>query len=300
MNSFSLNTTLHHRVAIIDIGSNSIRYMTAGRSDVGLSFSRKEVYTTRLAEGLLATGQLSELRMAQSIETLCMLSARARADALPVFAYATSAVRDAKNRDVFLQDVFEHAALSIRVLSGEEEANFAYWGATSGVGALIDIGGGSTQVMNATFRRSFPLGCVRVKDLCPQMCFTEMRDRMLPLLQQTYVLPSLPVEPWSAVGGTATTLAALYLGQEDYDPAAVSKCLMTSREIDNLLLKLDAMGDDARRRHPLLRDRHDVILCGGVILSFLINHLNIDRVFFRDADGMEGYAAAALTVAPSS
>ena len=122
------------RAAVIDIGSNSIRYMEAVRTGHGLHFSKKQVYTTRLAEGLPATGALSEGRMTQSLEVLCTLAAQARASGLPAFAYATSAVRDAANRDLFVRCAAACTGIPVRVLSGAEEAAFAREGAC-GAGA---------------------------------------------------------------------------------------------------------------------------------------------------------------------
>lgn len=282
------------RAAIIDIGSNSIRYMEAEHGHTGLVFSRKEVFTTRLAEGLLASGNLSEARMEQSLGVLSALAARAHAGGFVACPYATSAVRDAENRDAFLARVASQTGMPIRVLSGEEEAHFAYAGASNGQGGLIDIGGGSTQVMDSTFRRSFPLGCVRVKDLCGGIAYPDMRRRMQGLFETTYHLPPFPRMRWTAVGGTATTLAALHLNLTTYDPQAVGCCEMEASEVNALLQRLDAMSDEARRKHPLLSQRHDVILCGGTILVYLLERLEIDRVSFSDADGMEGYAASLL------
>ena len=290
MNDGNLNR-LSQRAAIIDIGSNSIRYMESVCSDGVLSFSQKEVYTTRLAEGLLASGMLSQSRMQQSLSVLSALALRAKAGGFTPNAYATSAVRDAKNRSSFLEQVYQQTGLRVHVLSGEEEANFAYLGASGGVGGLIDIGGGSTQIMTANYRKSFPLGCVRIKDLCGGLPYADICTKMQPLFRETYALPAICEKKWSAVGGTATTLAALHLGLEKYDPDPVNTCTMQAEEIHALLSRLDAMGDACRRKHPLLLERHDVILCGGAILAYLIALLGIERISFRDTDGMEGYCA---------
>lgn len=295
MNDF-IPDRLPHRAVIIDIGSNSIRYMEAACIDRVVSFSPKEVYTTRLAEGLLSSGSLSQARMQQSLSVLSALILRAKSGGFVPYAYATSAVRDAKNRSVFLKEVYEQTGLQIRVLSGEEEAAFAYRGAVGGrSGGLIDIGGGSTQIMTSVCRTSFPLGCVRVKDLCSGLSYMEICKKMRSIFLKTYALPTLPEKQWFAVGGTATTLAALHLGLERYEPDAVNQCTMQAEEIDTLLQKLDGMGADHRRNHPLLHDRHDVILCGGAILSYLIRYIGIERISFRDADGMEGYFASVVS-----
>ena len=283
------------RAAVIDIGSNSIRYMEAVRTGHGLRFSKKQVYTTRLAEGLPATGALSEGRMTQSLEVLCTLAAPARASGLPAFAYATSAVRDAANRDLFVRCAAACTGIPVRVLSGAEEAAFARAGACgAGAGGLIDIGGGSTQIVTQAYRSSWPLGCVRLKELCAGATLADIRKRALPLLERTIAPPPLSAPCWTAVGGTATTLAALSLGLTEYDPAALTACRMDAAALEALLAHLDGLGGAGRRREPLLRERHDVILYGGTILSFVMALLGADELRFSDADGMEGYAAHLL------
>ena len=282
------------RIAIVDIGSNSIRYMEAEHTAVGPVFSHKEVYTTRLAEGLLATGCLSEARMAQSLDVLRRLAAQAAVHGCRPYAYATSAVRDARNRETFLRRIALAAGMPVRVLAGDEEAAFAYAGATGGRGGLIDIGGGSTQVMCGAFRQSFPLGCVRVRDLCGGRPLADIRHTMQATFAEMFQLPPLAQTQWTAVGGTATTLAALHLQLAQYDPARVARCKMTFSDVQALLRRLDAMGDAARSALSLLAQRHDVILCGGAILIWLMERLSIPELAFSDADGMEGYARSIL------
>lgn len=253
------------RAAVIDIGSNSIRYMEAVRTGHGLRFSKKQVYTTRLAEGLPATGALSEGRMTQSLEVLCTLAAQARASGLPAFAYATSAVRDAANRDLFVRCAAACTGIPVRVLSGAEEAAFAREGACgAGAGGLIDIGGGSTQIVTQAYRSSWPLGCVRLKELCAGATLADIRKKALPLLERTIAPPPLSAPCWTAVGGTATTLAALSLGLTEYDPAALTACRMDAAALEALLAHLDgawrrgppqgAAAARAARRDPVRRD----------------------------------------------
>ena len=113
------------QIAVIDIGSNSIRYMEAGFCGSRPVFSRKEVFTTRLAAGLSESGKLSERAMQSSLCVLSTLARRAENAGLFCAAYATSAVRDADNRAEFLSAVSATAHIAVQVLSGEQEAQFA-------------------------------------------------------------------------------------------------------------------------------------------------------------------------------
>lgn len=279
----------------MDIGSNSIRYMEAQLDAGQFFFSPKNVYTTRLAEGMLQSGKLSDVRMEQSVSVLIELARRAEGHGFPVFAYATSAVRDAVNRLDFLSRVEAQTGIVVDVLSGEAEAAYAFGAATDDNGGMIDIGGGSSQIVTASFRQSYPFGCVRIKDICGDLPYRSICERMQPLFDKSYLFPSFDKMEWTAVGGTATTLAALHLGLSSYDPRAITGSQMTREELEALLCHLDAMGDRARRECPLLEKRHDVIPYGGAIFVYLLHRLGVERVRFSDADGMEGYAIHRLS-----
>ena len=275
------------KIAVIDIGSNSIRYMEAEKTGSGFSFSKKETYTTRLAEGLSATGLLSDLPVERSLSVLKQLANRAAEKGLPCFCYATSAVRDAKNRGEFIRRITETASLPVDVLPGEEEATLAYAGAGN-CGGLIDIGGGSSQIITGSFRASFPVGAVRIRDWCPS-------QSLVPLFDRTYDLPSFPETEWTAVGGTATTLGALSLNLERYDPVRVGKVVLYDEALMLLLHVLESLGDSGRAEIPLLARRHNIIMGGGFLLHYLINRIGIRSLKISDTDGLEGYAVKKLT-----
>ena len=141
--------------AIIDIGSNSIRYL--GKNP------EKQLATTRLAEGLITTGMLSEAAMERSIAAIACFVQKAHAEGLTPYAYATSAVRDAHNRTEFLARVKRACGICIDVLSGEREAQYARLGAAA-QGGIVDVGGGSSQIVTEGFAASYPVGCVRAKE----------------------------------------------------------------------------------------------------------------------------------------
>lgn len=284
------------KALIVDIGSNSIRAMEVEYANARFGFFDKRVYTTRLAEGLLQTGRLSGSRMEQSLERLCALSREASAAGIPLLAYATSAVRDAINREEFLRAAMRIAACRIDVLSGEQEARLAFLGATGGEGGLIDIGGGSTQIVTGQIAQSCPLGCVRAKDACANADVHDLDAvcrTLAPLLKKRILAPAIPSLGWTGVGGTITTLAAFSLGLTAYDRSRVQSCILSRAGAESALRAIAALGP-FRGRHPLLSERHDVILPGGAILLYLMDSLSISDMRVSDADGMEGYAMQKL------
>ena len=139
-------------LAVLDIGSNSVRFAFMDRGSDGAFFvpdGRKEICTTRLGKGLDKTGCLAPGPMAATIQACRQFCDKAGTAGARAFAYATSAVRDAQNRQELL-DALKAVCpdLDIFLLSGEEEGQLAYQGAMGGhEGTLLDIGGGSAQVV---------------------------------------------------------------------------------------------------------------------------------------------------------
>lgn len=282
------------KIAVVDIGSNSIRYMEAEARDGAVFYSPKQVYTTRLAEGLLESGRLSDGAMAHSLDVLGRLGETARSGGLPPYAYATNAVRDAENRDAFCGKVTALLGRRPEVLSGEQEARYAYLAAAGARGGFLEIGGGSTQIVSECFCRSFPLGCVKARDVCPEETLRKVCIGLKPTLDSVFSdIPAFSTS-WTAAGGTATTLAALCLGLSAYDPAIVQGALLERDALTACLTRLSDMGDSNRAKLPLLKKRHDVILHGGSMLLYLMDRLQTDALTVSDTDGMEGYALSIL------
>ena len=282
-------------LAILDIGSNSVRFAFLTRGDDGAFFvpgGRKDICTTRLGKGLDKTGYLSREAMEATLIACRRFCDRAEAAGSPVFAYATSAVRDAQNRQELL-DVLTDVCPDIQVflLSGEEEGRLAYAGAMGDqAGTLLDIGGGSAQTVTPHWAVSFPTGCVRARDVCPEDELSRMRDTVYSWLSERVALPEPASGPFRGVGGTITTLGALLLGQKSFDGAGLAQLRLTPELLNALLVRLSALGDERRAQMPLLVRRHDVILQGGLILSWFMERLAIPFLTPTDRDGMEGFA----------
>lgn len=282
-------------LAILDIGSNSVRFAVLDRRDDGAFFvptGRKDICTTRLGKGLDETGRLSAPAMEATLAACRRFCDRAEAAGAPAYAYATSAVRDASNRQELL-DALKAAcpSLELYLLSGEEEGRLAYQGAMNNQsGTLLDIGGGSAQVVTPQWSVSFPTGCVRAQDICPEDELPRMRDTIYAWLNGRVPLPGPAAAPFFGVGGTITTLGALLLQQSQYDGNQLCTLRLTPELLDALLARLSALGDEQRAKMPLLVRRHDVILQGGLILRWFMDALHIKALTPTDRGGMEGFA----------
>ena len=272
-------------IAVIDIGSNSIRYL--GRAP------EKRLMTTRLAVGLVSTGVLSEAAMARSIAVITAFAQDARAEGLTPHAYATSAVRDARNRKEFLARVEDACGLRIDVLSGEREAEYAHLGAAA-EGGLVDVGGASSQLVAGGFTASYPVGCVRAKEWGEQsgaQSIEALQEALFSRFSGFYRFPRLYVPRWTGVGGTVTTIAALSRNMAVYDRTVMQEIVLSQADVEAQAYALYAEGDAARAQHPLLRERHDVIVEGALILLYIMRGMGIYELHVSDADGMEGYRA---------
>jgi len=281
---------LPRMAAVIDVGSNSVRYMEAVPAGGPAFF--KQLRTTRLAEGLDQTDRLSDASMARSLAAIGEFAAMAREKGLPLYAYATSAVRDALNGPDFVALVQEKCGVTLAVLSGGEEARMAYLGALGEAGGgLMDVGGGSAQIMTPGFQMSWPIGCVRASEAAAGLDLPEARARLARWMDARGVFagPAF-VSParWVGVGGTITTLAAFSLDLTAYDPLAIARAAFTPESLWALIDRIWAMGP-AREAHPILRPRHDVICCGAMVAAELMKRFGIAELFVSDADGMEGF-----------
>lgn len=254
-----------------------------------LSAGPKRLYATRLAEGMIHTGKLSEEAVSRSIDALREIIRLSNGTDL--YAYATSAVRDAGNGDDFVKLVKKSLGLVVDVLSGELEGRYAYMGA-AGEGGLIDIGGGSTQLVDRGLRLSWPLGCVRAKDYAQTFgggSLAVWKEPLREVMRGIIQPPEIGSRRLTGVGGTITTLAALALGLNRFNALAVDGYKLDLDRIRELIECLDNLGPGGRLGHPLLETRHDVILPGSLILEYLMESLGANEIRVSESDGMEGY-----------
>lgn len=280
-------------IAVIDIGSNSVRLMLAAAENGRVRSLSKRLCTTRLAKGIDATGCLQPDRMAETVEAIDAFHQTAKALGIPIVAYATSAVRDAVNREAFLRDVREKTGVHVRVLSGEEEGALAFSAVTGGAGTVFDIGGGSFQIVTKDRALSFPCGCVRAKERCDASDPATLQHELFAWMDERTRVPETVPAPVYGVGGTISTIGALLAKQERYDPAGLRTI---SREaLDRLIAQLSGIPEPIRMKLPLLTRRGDVILQGATILQYLMERTGTECVTPSDRDGMEGIAEAYLS-----
>jgi exopolyphosphatase/guanosine-5'-triphosphate,3'-diphosphate pyrophosphatase len=227
------------RYGVIDIGSNSVKFLVVEKSGAATRVVTEQSHSTRLAEDLIATAELKPEAMARTLALFTRL--RAEGEQLGVdkwMAVATSAVRDARNRKDFLKAAAEHLKFPVRLFSGEEEAETVFLGVTAdhrlGQGDILvlDVGGGSSEWVQGKGgaiekRVSLPLGCVRLRErfidgypVSPEKLagmLQALQDQLQPILG-TFQLGSRHL---MGTGGTITATAALVLQLKKFDPEKV-------------------------------------------------------------------------------
>jgi exopolyphosphatase / guanosine-5'-triphosphate,3'-diphosphate pyrophosphatase len=298
------------RVAVIDVGSNSTRLLIADVDDA-VSVLERQSRVTRLGRGVDLSGQLSD----EAIEAACAAIADYVAicgdmGAEKVAAIATSAVRDASNGSAFVAELRERFDLAPRVLGGEEEARLTYRGATferplSTPTLVIDIGGGSTELVVGTgddvaFHASLQAGVVRHTERHivvdpPTAAELEALAGDVRTLIEAAVSDDAEARATAgiAVAGTPTSLAAVELGLEPYDPARVHGHVLSLETIQRLLSRFASAPLSERAAIPGLHpDRAPTIIAGCVILIEAMRAFDLERIQVSEHDILYGTALA--------
>jgi exopolyphosphatase/guanosine-5'-triphosphate,3'-diphosphate pyrophosphatase len=308
------------RVASIDCGTNSIRLLVAdvpergGHTDL---LRRMEV--VRLGEGVDATGELAPQAIERTRKALAEYAAAARElGAAAVRMVATSASRDAGNRADFEDMVQATLGQPPDVVSGREEAELAFLGATASLDAaaaahgsaapappflVVDIGGGSTEFVlgdagGVRAARSVDIGCVRLTERhlrgdppTAEEIERAERDIRAALDEATAEVPVGEAATLVGLAGSVTTVAALALGLPAYDADAIHGSRISRDDVRRVTADLLA----ATRRHraalPVMHPgRVDVIGAGALILLVLMDEFGMEEVVVSEHDILDGIA----------
>ena len=278
------------KYAVIDIGSNSVRLMSVADGKV----LYKQVQTTRLGEGLAHSTKLLPQAIERSAKAVADFSFRAKEEgAESVYAFATAAVRSAENKAEFINAVQSLCGLQVEVIAGETEAEIGILGALSYQdGAVIDIGGASTEVVvqkngAMLYKKSVNIGVVRLRDACGLD-----KDKLEETSKNAVAhFGEVPQAKTYAIGGTATALAAWHLGLKAYDAEKVTGTEISLQDMRAMAETLLSMSpEDIYQNSCMPKGRADVIAGGAVLLCTLMQTLGIQSIIVSDRDNLEGYA----------
>lgn len=297
-------------VAVVDCGTNSVRLLvTDGTTD-----RVRETRITRLGGGVDHTGRLDPAGIDRTVEVLA--DYRTLADqhgATTMRAIATSASRDAANRDEFFERATAALGVIPELLSGDDEARYAFAGATRdldparGPFCVVDLGGGSTEFAVGTDQLdkvlSTDMGSVRFTEryvesdpplpeelvACLSVAEAHLSDlvREIPEVTETAT--------WIGVAGTITTVAAVEIGLLTYDPERIHGFELSRAAIEDVYRTLVTEPLEDRVHNPGLQaERAEVIVGGVAILAQIVRTFGIDPLVVSERDLLDGLAAELL------
>jgi len=301
------------RVAAIDCGTNSIRLLIADvnpESGNVLDVDRR-MEIVRLGQGMDSTGEFAVDALERTFaacDSYADVIASNNVDR--VRFVATSASRDARNRDTFIAGVKSRLGVEPDVISGDEEARLSFAGATNGlVGAaapylVVDIGGGSTEfvlgVTSPQAARSVNIGCVRMTERHfrndpPSQFEIDAAiadiDAAIELAGET--VPLGEAKTLVGLAGSVTTVAAIALELTEYDPERIHGARLSADTIDAVSDRLLGLSRDERAQiHVMHPGRVDVINAGALVLRRIVHLTGLPDVLVSEHDILDGIALA--------
>ena len=295
------------RLAAVDVGTNSTRLLVAdvegGRV---VAEHAREMIITRLGKGVDRTGRFDQAALRRTLDVLAGYEATCRRLGVSRRrVVATSATRDAGNRREFLDGVRALLGVDAEVLSGEAEAATAFRGATHDLPGeertlVVDIGGGSTELIlgtrNPEAMVSLDLGCVRLHERhlhtdppTADEVAALRADAAARLATVTETLDPASAERVVGVAGTITTVTAIGLDLDAYDPRRIHRSALGAAEIAAVAGKLAAMTVAERAALPVMaKGREDVIAAGALLLDELVRTFGFPRVIASETDILDG------------
>jgi exopolyphosphatase / guanosine-5'-triphosphate,3'-diphosphate pyrophosphatase len=306
------------RVAAIDQGTNSIRLLVVEPDQVGRPREiARDMVITRLGQDVDETRRIDPEALRRTETVLGMFCRRARALHVGrIRVGATSAVRDATNREALERAVLEHSRSPLEVISGEHEAALSFLGATDGLSVdgaaapylVLDIGGGSTEFAvganepNAAV--STQIGSVRLTERFVSVDPPDPAELQAMAAAVEIVLddverqvPVTGARTFIAVSGTATTVQAISLGLAFYDPEAIHRTWLERDEVERVLRGLASMTTPERAALPVMAPgRADIIVAGALVLARAMRRFGFERALVSETDILDGLALEMLGV----
>lgn len=296
------------RVAAIDVGTNSVRLLKGEIRNGILYVGNKKLKTTRLGEDVDKNKKLLQKSMERTAKAIISFSEESKAwGAKEVLISATSAVRDAKNQEHFLQIVKETSGLKIEVVSGEKEAHLGFSGVLSGMDTqvetilVIDVGGGSTELIvggenGIIFAKSINVGAVRMSEKYGkkgqfslknwEALLEDIKKELNPLLPK---LKSFSFEKFIGIGGTATSFGAMDKKMAVYNRAILQNHKVSLENLHSTNNYLKSLSINQRKEMVGLQpQRADIIVAGGAVIEVVMKVLSLDCMIVSDFDNLEG------------
>ncbi|MGI5849523.1 MAG: hypothetical protein ACOX8Q_05610 [Christensenellales bacterium] len=293
--------------AVVDLGTNSARLMIAYVASDAVVSVYKTLRMIRIGEEMVGKRHISAVAMVRTKRTLheFMEIARQYGAEGCFYCFATSAVREAENKQEFIDYIRRECGILVEILSGVTEAIFGFAGSVETQGGMFDIGGGSTEVIfgklsDIRFRHSYKIGTVRFLQMFPAAddADPETFKKAHELARNTFAaIPNTGDCIFTGIGGTATALAAIDLGLKEYLAERVQGHEISIQRAKELCIMLE--GKTKKQRTKMIgldEKRADVIVFGAIILLEFMKAVDAEKIKVSDSDSQEGYLAHKLGI----
>ncbi len=299
------------RVAAIDCGTNSIRLLIADITGDNFQEITREMEIVRLGQGVDATGKFDPEAIERTLAATKKYAEIIASKGVEKIRFcATSATRDASNRELFIDGVREILGIEPEVIPGTEEAELSFIGATKGLThtespyLVVDIGGGSTEFVlgdsEVKYAKSVNIGCVRMSErhlnkapqdpLAVQKAIQDIDDA---IAEAAYIVPIKEAKTLIAVAGTATTVAAAALSLSEYDRHLIHLSRIPAAKVFEVAQMFSLMSREEIAAlgymHP---GRVDVIAAGSLVLSRVMLATGATEFVASESDILDGMAWA--------
>ncbi|WP_405480608.1 exopolyphosphatase [Streptomyces sp. NBC_00009] len=308
------------RVAAVDCGTNSIRLLVADADPATgeLVELDRRMTIVRLGQGVDRTGRLAPEALERTFAACREYAEVIKAHGAEKIRFvATSASRDAENRDDFVRGVMDILGVEPEVITGDQEAEFSFTGATKELTGradldkpylVVDIGGGSTEFVvgedTVMAARSVDIGCVRMTERhlvgedgqvtdppTPAQIEAIREDIVAALDLVTQTVPLTAARTLVGLAGSVTTVAALALGLTAYDSVAIHHSRISYERVDELTDWLVTSTHDQRSLNPVIHPgRVDVIASGALVLRLIMEWIGAKEVVVSEHDILDGIA----------
>lgn len=302
------------RVAAVDCGTNSIRLLVADVDPAAgtLADLDRRMTIVRLGQGVDRTGRLAPDALERTFAACRDYAAVVRdLGAERLRFVATSASRDAENRDEFVAGVRDILGVDPEVVTGEEEAHLSFTGATRELGGadaadtpylVVDIGGGSTEfVLGGTdveAARSVDVGCVRMTERhlhsdppSESEIAAARKDIDAAIDLAAEAVPLARARTLVGLAGSVTTVAAMALDLPEYDSARIHRSRISAAQVHDVAGRLLAMTREQRAVLPFMHPgRVDVIGAGALVLATIVERTGAAEVVVSEHDILDGIA----------
>lgn len=295
------------KVGAIDIGTNSMRLLICDYIDNKIDNRVKFVNTTRIGKGVDKNGYISEEAINRNIMALKeFYNICKENNCEKIYAIGTSALRDSKNKDKFIELAKEESKIDVEIITGEEESNLGFKGVLEGINSeddilVLDIGGGSTEFIignidGIKFSKSENVGALRMTEKFltkDPICENEFDNMSLFIEKEISntldYIKNKGIRKIVGIGGTITSLSAMNQELEVYSMEKIHNSSISKCEIKKILQNLKKLTlSDKKELKGLQAKRADIITTGVKILDIIIENLEIENIMVSEYDNLEG------------